>query len=582
MGHLPLMHALASRADALIELITVPPPPGAPAPRRFKRPLAAFEAVCVGVAPILDAVTQGDAGGRRLAALFAATAAAGVADCGGGACVAPPQTDGASTPPTPTPTPESRRLPRLCRILTHLLTERPETVGGWLAQDAGARVLPLVAAIGAAPVAEFIARVAGGDPDTPLPPSATAWVPGSGLVEALVTVAVDPGARGASGDHAAQVLCAGARAPTSPLGDALAAAAPAAVDAALAAASGGCRAGAGAAARLIACVSALLEPPVGPTPPAVPLSPPVGSPRLPASPPPPPPSPLSPQEAAARLTRGVAAVAPRAGALAAVVAGGGGHTPPPPIETAAGILSPPLGAARLAAADVLATLLATPHPGAAAAAVEAGAPAALVSALLSHPHHTILHSRVVAGLTQALGGEDEGLTIAIAGEGSGLVAACVCAPPSVPGRGGASVASSHRAALADIAAALAACERVRPAVAAALAGQPAWKAWRDGALAASLAARGPAGWRVAPPRRGSDVDSDGDTPMAAVPPADDPFRDGDGPVGAAGAVCVAASVRAPLPASPPDSWEEEEAAGGQQTSSGDALVTLAQKMAVSD
>ena len=504
----------------------------------------------VGAAPILDAVTQGEAGGRRLAVLFAATAAAGVADCGGSVCVPPPLTDGASTPPTPTPTPEARRLPRLCRTLTHLLTERPDTVGGWLAEDPGARVVPLVAAIGAAPVAEFIARAAGGDPDTPLPPSATAWVAGSGLVEALVAVAVDPDARGASGDHAAQVLCAGARAPASPLGDALAAAAPAAVDAALTAAAGGCRAGAGAAARLIACCSALLKPPVGPTPPAVPLSPPVGSPRLPPSPPPPPPSPLSPQGATARLDRGVAAVAPRAGALARVVAGSG-HPPLPAIETAAGTLAPPLGAARLAAADLLATLLATPHAGAAAAAVEAGAPAALISALLSHPHHTILHSRVAAGLTQALGGDDDGMAVAIADAGSGLVRACVSAPPSVPGRGGASVASSHRAALVDIAAALAACERARPSVAAVLAAQPAWEAWRDGALAASLAARGPAGWCVAPPRLDGDVDSDGDTPMAAAFPADDPLRDGDGPVGAAGAACIAAAVRAPLPTSPP-------------------------------
>ena len=38
MGHLPLMHALAARADALIELITVPPPPRRPPVAQVQAP----------------------------------------------------------------------------------------------------------------------------------------------------------------------------------------------------------------------------------------------------------------------------------------------------------------------------------------------------------------------------------------------------------------------------------------------------------------------------------------------------------------------------------------------------------------
>ena len=81
----------------MVALCTAPPPPDAPAARRFKRPIAALEAVCVAAPPLLGAVPAADA---RLTAFFAAA--------GGGA-----------DPPS---------VGRVCPAIGGLLASRPPPV----------------------------------------------------------------------------------------------------------------------------------------------------------------------------------------------------------------------------------------------------------------------------------------------------------------------------------------------------------------------------------------------------------------------------------------------------------------------
>jgi len=524
-GYPPLMTALAERVAGLVELVASPAAATDTAARRYRRPFAALEALAA--APASDAMADAVVGGGGVHLMALVGALAGPA--------------------------EPHRAPRLARALAAALAARPKQVLAWMSGDPDARLLILATprALACAAAAETVARLGGADPGLPLPADAdAAWVADCGLLERLADVAAS--GEGAS-DAAAAVLTAAARAPpSSALGAALAASVPAVLAAAASAPPA-------AGARLVRALGALLEPGGcgecgGGAGGDGPCSPPAAD------------ADAAETAAAARVARGAAALAPVAAALVALL--GSGESGAAPVDTPCAPPTPPFGPRRLAAADVLASLVASVEEEADGAALAAAAaPAALVAALVSRPHHTILHALAAAGLAAAVTAGPATIAAAVAGEGSGAVAACARAPRVVPGRPRARshepslVRASYGGALTELGAALAAAEGARPEVAAALAAQPDWRVWRDSELAAALAARGPVGWETRPPEPGGagmPLSPPRDL-VARPPPASPPRARAASPPVADAARRASPSPPpsfSPSPSPPPDSWED--------------------------